>query len=107
MTKRAVASRAAAEIVEEKAAWTFLSNHGHVLLCLAQEPELLMREVAERVGISVRAVQRIVADLEDAGYLEREKDGRRNRYRVKRSKHLRHPIEAHNKVSQLLKLVEG
>lgn len=87
--------------------WTFLSNHGHVLLCLAQEPELLMREVAERVGISERAVQRIVADLEGAGYLEREKDGRRNRYRVQRRKRLRHPIEAHNKVSELLKLVEG
>jgi len=87
--------------------WTFLSNHGHVLLCLAQEPELLMREVAERVRISERAVQRIVADLEGAGYLEREKDGRRNRYRVQRRKRLRHPIEAHNKVSELLKLVEG
>lgn len=107
MTKQPMADRAATREEDEKAAWTFLSNHGHVLLCLAQEPELLMREVAERVGISERAVQRIVSDLEDAGYLEREKEGRRNRYRVKRSKRLRHPIEAHNKVSQLLKLVEG
>jgi len=98
---------AAAAVVDDpaKVGWTFLSNHGHVLLCIAQGPELLMREVAERVGISLRAVQRIVTELEQAGYLEREKDGRRNRYRVQRRKRLRHPIEAHNKVGELLRLV--
>ena len=56
--------------------WTFLSNHGHVLLCIAQEPEIRLRDVAERVGITERAVQRIVADLEEAGYLSRAREGR-------------------------------
>ena len=61
MTKQALADRAATRAEDEKAAWTFLSNHGHVLLCLAQEPELLMREVAERVGISQMHVSRLLS----------------------------------------------
>ncbi|MBL8940463.1 MAG: winged helix-turn-helix transcriptional regulator [Archangium sp.] len=85
--------------------WTFLSNHAHVLLCLAKDPEQRMREVADLVGITERAVQRIVRELEEEGYVEREKDGRRNRYRVHRSRPLRHPIEAHRRVSALIDLV--
>lgn len=88
------------------ASWTFLSNHAHVLLCLAKDPEQRMRDVADLVGITERAVQRIVSELEEAGYVEREKDGRRNRYRVDRSKPLRHPIEAHRRVSALIDLVK-
>lgn len=88
------------------ASWTFLSNHAHVLLCLAKDPEQRMRDVADLVGITERAVQRIVTELEEAGYVEREKDGRRNRYRVDRSKPLRHPIEAHRRVSALIDLVK-
>jgi predicted ArsR family transcriptional regulator len=87
-------------------AWTFLSNHAHVLLCLSRDPEARMREVADLVGITERAVQRIVMELEEAGYLEREKEGRRNRYWVDRRKPLRHPIEAHRRVEELLRLVE-
>ncbi len=86
--------------------WTFLSNHAHVLLCLAKDPEQRMREVADLVGITERAVQRIVTELEEAGYVEREKDGRRNRYHVNRSRPLRHPIEAHRRVSALIDLVK-
>lgn len=89
-----------------KPEWTFLSNHAHVLLCLSRDPEVLMREVAELVGITERAVQRIVADLEADGFIEREKDGRRNVYRVDRRKHLRHPLEAHRRVDALLGLIE-
>jgi len=87
-------------------AWTFLTNHAHVLLSLAADPELRLRDVAERVGITERAVQRIVADLEEAGYLTRLRAGRRNEYEVHQRKPLRHPIEAHRDVSALIDLVQ-
>ena len=85
--------------------WTFLSNHGHVLLCIAREPELRLRDVATRVGITERAVQRIVADLEQGGYLSRVRSGRRNRYELFIDRPMRHPIEAHQQVRSLLDLV--
>ena len=85
--------------------WTFLSNHGHVLLCIAKEPEIRLRDVALRVGITERAVQRIVADLEHGGYLSRERSGRRNRYELHDEQPLRHPIEAHRQIRALLELV--
>jgi DNA-binding MarR family transcriptional regulator len=87
--------------------WTFLSNHAHVLLCIAAEPEIRLRDVAERVGITERAVQRIVADLSDAGYLSREREGRRNRYQVHTDLPLRHPVEAHREIRDLIELVLG
>lgn len=87
------------------AIWTFLSNHAHVLLCIARDPELKLSEVASQVGITERAVQRIVADLEAGGYLVRSRVGRRNRYEVHPERPLRHPIEAHRDVGALLALV--
>lgn len=86
-------------------AWTFLSNHAHVILLIAQDPEVKLRDVALHVGITERAVQRIVADLEAGGYLERERLGRRNHYRIHPEVPLRHPIEAHRDVGALLALV--
>lgn len=70
--------------------WTFLSNHGHVLVSLARDPDTRMRDVAEAVGITERAVQQIVHDLVEQGYLVKVKTGRRNRYTVVRGAHLRH-----------------
>lgn len=70
--------------------WTFLSNHGHVLVALARDPDARTRDVAESVGITERAVQQIVHDLVEEGYLERTKVGRRNHYKVVRRAHLRH-----------------
>lgn len=87
--------------------WTFLTNHSHVLLCLVQDPEMRMRDVAERVGITERAVQRIVSELEAAGYVERTREGRRNRYEVKGDLPLRHPVEGHRDLSALIKLILG
>ena len=87
--------------------WTFLTNHAHVLLCLAQDPETRLRDVADRVGITERAVQRIVQDLEDGGFIQREKIGRRNRYAVRTNVPLRHPIERHRSVASLLSLIDG
>jgi DNA-binding IclR family transcriptional regulator len=85
--------------------WTFLSNHAHVLLLIAKEPDIRLRDVAVRVGITERAVQRIVADLEADRYLERERLGRRNRYKVHRELPLRHPVEAHRRIASLISLV--
>lgn len=97
--------RRAQEPAEARHAWTFLSNHAHVLLLIAKEPEIRLRDVAIQVGITERAVQRIVADLEAGSYIERERIGRRNRYKVRRELPLRHPIEAHRKIASLISLV--
>jgi DNA-binding MarR family transcriptional regulator len=89
------------------AGWTFLTNHAHVLFCIARDPEVRLRDVAALVGITERAVQRIVTDLERAGYLTVSKEGRRNRYQVSREQPLRHPIERHCTVRDLIGLVVG
>jgi predicted transcriptional regulator len=87
--------------------WTFLTNHAHVLFCIAQDPEVRLRDVAARVGITERAVQRIVTDLEDSGYLAVSKEGRRNRYQLRCDRPLRHSIERHRSVQSLIDLVLG
>jgi DNA-binding transcriptional ArsR family regulator len=87
--------------------WTFFSNHGHVLFCLARDDSRLLRDVATEVGITERAVQRIASELEEAGVLTREREGRRNRYRITRTARLRHPIEGHCTVGSLLDLING
>lgn len=87
--------------------WTFLSNHGHVLVCLADEPGIRLRDVAERVGITERSVQHIVRDLEGAGYVVTERVGRRNRYKVVRSGRFRHPLEGGLSVGKFTDLVLG
>ncbi len=87
------------------ARWTFLTNHSHVLIVLAQNPSLVLRAVAARVGITERAVQRIIADLEEAGVIERERVGRQNHYRVRTNVPLRHPIEAHRTVGDLVGII--
>ena len=103
--KRAVDERAPGA-GPEAAGWTFLTNHAHVLACLARRPELRLREVAQAVGITERAVQRIVADLRAEGYLVRERRGRRNGYEVRRDRPLRHPVEAHRTIGDLLGALE-
>jgi DNA-binding transcriptional ArsR family regulator len=90
---------------QPQAGWTFLSNHSHVLVCLAADGGQTLREVAEKVGITERAVQRIVGDLEHAGVLRRQRDGRRNRYQIDSQVPLRHPLEAHIRIGALLDLV--
>jgi predicted transcriptional regulator len=85
--------------------WTFLSNHGHVLVALAADPEARMRDVAMQVGITERAVQMIVKDLEAAGYIVRHRVGRRNQYTVVHQSRFRHPLEEHVRVGDFLSLV--
>ncbi|NNN05361.1 MAG: AsnC family transcriptional regulator [Elusimicrobia bacterium] len=85
--------------------WTFLTNHGHALLCIASDPTVRLKDVAHAVGITERAAQRIVSDLIANGYLSVAKEGRRNRYRVDPDRHFRHPVEKPNQIGQLLKLL--
>ncbi len=85
--------------------WTFLTNHAHVLACLHMQPDMVLREVATRVGVTERAVQRIVHELEEDGFISREKVGRRNHYVVVVNRPLRHPIEAHRNIGDLLTLI--
>jgi hypothetical protein len=85
--------------------WTFFSNYGHVLVCLSRNREARLRDVAAEVGITERAVQKIVRDLQNEGFLTVTKQGRCNRYRINRRKSLRHELESHCTVGKLLTLV--
>ncbi len=88
-------------------AWTFFTNHGHVMILLAKYPEMILREVANKVGITERAVQKIVADLEDTGFIKKEKVGRSNHYIPILNKPLRHPIESHKTVQEVIHLINS
>ena len=90
--------------IAPRSSWTFITNHAQVLLCIATDPGVRMRDVAADVGITERAVQRIIQELEEGGVLERTRIGRRNHYQVLASEPLRHPIESHRKVADLLRL---
>jgi DNA-binding Lrp family transcriptional regulator len=82
--------------------WTFLTNHGQVLLCIAGDPDVRMREIAAAVGITERAAQRIVGDLVDEGYVTRRKVGRRNEYTVNPGTPLRHPLARDHAIGEVL-----
>ena len=84
--------------------WTFLSNHGHVLVAIASNPEARVVDIAEAVGITDRAVQAILNDLEAAGYVRRTREGRRNTYKVLRGGRLRHPQEKKVRIGALLEI---
>lgn len=85
--------------------WTFLSNHGHVLLCIARDSNVRVREIAQAVGITERAVQRILGELEAAQVIKRTRQGRRTQYEINQSLPLRHPIEAQHSVGELMRLI--
>ncbi|MGB5353074.1 MAG: winged helix-turn-helix domain-containing protein [Woeseia sp.] len=85
--------------------WTFLSNYAHVLVCLADNPDARLRDVADRVGITERTAFRLIGELEEAGILERAKEGRRNHYVINTKAHLRHAIEQHCTVGELLETI--
>jgi hypothetical protein len=85
--------------------WAFLTNHAHVLLCIARDPQVRARDIAEQIGITERAAQRILADLIADGYVERTKAGRRNRYAINLGGHLRHPVFRDLSVGPLLEVL--
>ncbi len=106
MTTRKTAPKTAAPKAPETSGqnWTFLTNHAHTLLLVERDPTMRMKDIAAAIGITERAVQRIVDDLTHEGYIAVERDGRRNRYTVDRKKRLRHAIESHNAIAELLRL---
>lgn len=91
----------------ESAGWSFFTNHAHVLLCLAEDPEMRLRDLAAAVGITERAVQKIISEVEAGGILERERQGRRNVYQIHGNFPLRHPVESHCTVQGLVDFVSN
>jgi DNA-binding MarR family transcriptional regulator len=87
------------------AKWTFFTNHAHVLFSISEDPDITLRKVALNVGITERATQRIVAELEDDGYLRHERKGRRNHYELIDDAPLRHSIEAHVAIGDILRVL--
>ena len=87
--------------------WTFLTNHSHVLLCLVENSTMRIRDIAAAVGITPRAVQKIISDLEVAGYIKRRREGRRNCYEINAGLRLRHPLEADRTLAALIALIHG
>jgi DNA-binding MarR family transcriptional regulator len=91
---------------EHPSSWTFVTNHARVLACLAQDSEVRLRDVAATIGITERAAQRIVADLVEDGYIDRERRGRRNRYTLNRERTLRHVTERGTEIGDLLDVLD-
>ncbi len=89
-----------------RTAWTYLSNHAHVLVALAKSPEARVRDLAESVGITERAVLQILHDLEESGAIARHRTGRRTSYAIDRTAALRHPLEAHRHIEDILRLAD-
>jgi predicted transcriptional regulator len=85
--------------------WTFLSNHGQVLLCIARDPDVRLREIADQIGITERAAHRIVGELADAGYILRHRNGRRNRYTITRHLGLPDPLARDRSIGDLLSVL--
>lgn len=87
-------------------AWTFLTNHAHVLICIARDPNVRARDIAEAVGITERTALAIIGDLVEGGYLVRRRIGRRNEYEVVAHQPLRHPLEREHQVDELLEVLQ-
>jgi DNA-binding MarR family transcriptional regulator len=94
------------QLHEPASGWRFVTNHTQVLLCIARDPDVRLRDVAVAVGITERAAQRIVADLVEAGFVDRRRVGRRNRYLVNRDREMRHPAQAGHDIGALLDLLQ-
>jgi len=86
--------------------WTFLTNYTHILVGLARQPDLTVRELALLVGITERSVQRILSDLEASGVIQKSKEGRRNHYKLNLKYQLRHPLESSHRLSELLETLK-
>jgi predicted transcriptional regulator len=91
--------------MSERPAWTLLSTHGHVLLAVARDPDALVRDIADEVGITTRATLSVLADLEAAGFVTRTRLGRRNHYVVDTHRHFRHPATESHEVGELLQVL--
>lgn len=85
--------------------WTFLTNHAHVLVCVARHPDVRIRNLAACAGITERATQRIISELVGAGYLTKHRLGRRNFYEIQPHMPLRHPVERHHVIGEILSVL--
>ena len=92
---------------DETRSWSFLTNHAQVLLCIAHDPEIRLREIGEAVGITERAAHRIVTELDDAGYISRRRTGRRNKYAIRSHLPLPDPLAREQKIGDLLSILAG
>ncbi len=97
---------ASLDLETPKHGWTFLTNHAHVLIAISRNGELRQRDISQVVGITQGAVQRILDDLEEGGYIHRERVGRRNRYEIVSGIPLRHPLEENHTIDELLSTLE-
>ena len=89
----------------ENKSWQFLTSHAQVLLCLQRNPDARLRDVSATVGITERATQRIVSDLVEGGYVTKTREGRRNRYALDPTVHMRHPSQFNHEIGELLQLL--
>lgn len=87
--------------------WSFLTNHARALLCIAHDPGVRVRDLAAMVGVTERSAHALVTDLVDAGYVIKDKDGRRNRYRIQEHLPLRDPITQERTIGEMLDLLVG
>jgi predicted transcriptional regulator len=87
--------------------WDFLTNHAHVLTCVAHDPGIRLREIAAAVGVTERAAHRILSELVEEGYVLRERQGRRNRYQVVAERPMRHPLVQEREIGELLRVLLG
>ncbi len=94
-----------ANLLRMAGSWQFLTNHAHVLVCVARDPGVRLRDIAETVGITERAAHSILSQLIDEGYVGREKQGRRNRYTVRHDLSLRHPLVQEQEIGELLSIL--
>jgi hypothetical protein len=86
--------------------WRFVTNHAHVLACIAEDPTMRLKDIAATVGITERSAAQIVTDLEQAGYLTKTRDGRRNKYELHGELPLRHPQHRHHTVGELIRFLQ-
>ena len=93
--------------MDDDRSWHFLTNHTHVLLCISENPDITVRELAIRVAITERAVMRIIGDLDEAGVIDRSREGRRNHYTIHPEHGLHHPVEEHCSVGDLIRMFRG
>jgi DNA-binding MarR family transcriptional regulator len=93
--------------VTAPAGWDFLTNHAHVLTCIADDPGIRLRDIAAAVGITERAAHRILSELVEEGYVRRERHGRRNRYTVVTDRPMRHPLVQERQIGDLLEILTG
>jgi len=94
-------------LAETSTTWTFLTNHSHVLYSIWKSPDIRVREISSLVGVTERAVMRIIRELTDAGFIQVTKNGRENHYSVTADVQLRHPLEEHRSVNDLLEMLSS